>query len=160
MSTLVFLARIAAAAALVLWLGGCSDGQSALVPVSGRVLIDGKPLEYGYIRFLPQNARASSANLDLHGRFTLKCVKQGDGVVPGQHSVAILAAEQLRSGKMLWHAPKKYVDYRSSGLVQLITAPTSDVEINISWAGGRPFVEDTDTGAIEPYRPEIHKPKP
>ena len=35
---------------------GCGDGRPARVPVAGRVLIDGKPFERGYVRFVPQGA--------------------------------------------------------------------------------------------------------
>src|SRR5262245_1469612 len=131
MSAWAIQARFAAAVLCILFFAGCDDGRPALVPVSGHVLIDGKPLTYGFIRFLPPNARASSAKLDENGRFALKCLQDGDGVVVGQHSVAVLGAEQISSVRTLWHAPKKYVDYRTSGLAKEIMGPTSDLEINI-----------------------------
>ena len=33
---------------------GCGDGRPARVAVAGRVLIDGKPVERGYVRFVPR----------------------------------------------------------------------------------------------------------
>ena len=55
---------------------GCSDGRPERFLVSGQVLIDGAPLTYGYIRFVPKDARPSGANLDEGGRFTLSCYEK------------------------------------------------------------------------------------
>jgi hypothetical protein len=42
---------------------------------------------------------------------------------------------------MKWHAPKKYFRYKSSGLTEEITGPTDSLVINLTWDGGKPFVE-------------------
>lgn len=136
---------------------GCGDGRPARVPVSGRVTIDGQPLSYGFIQFRPAGARASSARLNSEGRFTLKCFEDGDGAIPGQHEIVVMANEQIGANKTLWHTPKKYADQQTSGLKQEITGPTENLTIHLSWDGGRPFVEDDNTGAIEPYRPAVHR---
>ena len=34
------------------------------------------------------------------------------------------------------------MDYRASGLKEEINGPTDNLVINISWDGGRPFVEE------------------
>jgi hypothetical protein len=139
--------------------GGCGDGRPARVPVSGQVLIDSKPLAYGQIQFLPKGARASRGTLDEQGRFTLTCFDNNDGAVPGEHAVVVSGSEQISNTKSIWHAPKKYTDASTSTITQQITGPTDSLVINLTWDGGQPFVEDENTGAIEPYRPEIHKPK-
>src|SRR5690242_13923202 len=54
-------------------IAGCSDGRPARVPISGQVLIDGQPLKFGVVKFIPDNGRPSSGNLDENGRFTLHC---------------------------------------------------------------------------------------
>jgi hypothetical protein len=149
----------AAIGVTVLVLNGCGDGRPMRVPVSGRVLIDGRPLTYGFVQFRPAGSRVSAAKLDDQGHFTLKCFAEGDGAVPGSHTIVVMANEPISSTKALWHAPKKYADYRTSGLQQEIANSTYDLVVNLTWAGGQPFVEDEDTGAIEPYRPEIHKPR-
>jgi hypothetical protein len=115
------------------------------------VRIDGKPLTCGFVQFVPADARSSSARLDEDGHFILNCFEDGDGAVIGEHQVAVIAAEQLSPNKKLWHAPKKYVDYRTSGLKKEIAGPMEDLTIDISWDGGRPFVEDVDTGERTPY---------
>jgi hypothetical protein len=127
--------------ALLLPLLGCSDGRPTRVPVSGRVLIDGKPLTLGSVMFVPKGDRPSSGTIDKDGRFTLTCFDKEDGAVVGTHRIAISAVEQVGPGAQKWHAPKKYVDYSKSGLTAEVTGPTNDVLIELSWDGGKPFIE-------------------
>ena len=68
---------------------GCGSGRPDITPVSGQVLIDGQPLCYGVIQFVPSRSRASFGNLDKQGRFQLTCRDTADGAVLGTHSVGI-----------------------------------------------------------------------
>lgn len=120
---------------------GCGDGRPDRKMVSGQVLIDGKPLGYGYVRFVPKNSRPSQAQLDENGRFTLSCYGADDGVVPGVHKVEVNGAEYVSSTEVLWHAPKKYSSFRFSPLTQEISDATDSLVINLSWDGGKPFKE-------------------
>jgi hypothetical protein len=136
--------KAACCVASLMLLVGCGDGRPTRVPVSGRVLIDNQPLTFGTIQFLPAGARASQGKIDKEGRFTLTCFGKEDGAVIGRHSVAVLAGEPISSTKILWHAPKKYKDPQSSGLTQEVTGPNAEVTINLTWAGGKEFVEVED----------------
>jgi hypothetical protein len=120
---------------------GCGDGRPERLPVSGQVLIDGQPLTYGYIRFVPEGARPSGGKLDEQGRFTLSCYGENDGIIPGVHRVEVDASESISSKKIKWHTPKKYFRYTTSGLEQTITEPTDSLVIELTWDGGKPFVE-------------------
>jgi hypothetical protein len=142
----VFLAAIAVTMAM---LSGCGDGRPSRVPVSGQVLIDGKPLDYGFIRLVPKGARPASAEIGADGRFTLKTFEPGDGAVLGTHPVMILAAEPLTSTKQRWHAPKKYADPAASGLTATIDGPTDSLVIKLTWDGGKPFVETVSNSVGE-----------
>jgi hypothetical protein len=122
-------------------LAGCGDGKPSRVPVSGRVLIDGQPLKYGQIQFIPDNDRLSSGRIGSDGRFTLSCFEKEDGAVLGTHRVTVTAGEFVSASKTYWHAPKKYTDQSSSELTQEITGPTNDLVINLTWDGKKPFVE-------------------
>jgi hypothetical protein len=132
----VFIAVMA-----TLTLSGCSDGRPSRVTVSGRVLIDGKPLTLGNIKFVPEGARPSSGKLDSEGRFTLTCYDGDDGVVPGKHRAQISAMEVIGPTKVKWFAPPKYADFRTSELEYEITEPTDDLKIELTWDGGAPFVQ-------------------
>lgn len=120
---------------------GCGDGRPTRVPVSGRVLIDGKPLSYGVVTFIPSDARSSYGRLDNEGRFTLSCFSKDDGVVTGKHKVAVCAGETIGEDHLKWHAPKVYADHHTSELEYEITGPTDSIVIELQWKGGRPFVE-------------------
>lgn len=127
--------------ALIVSVGGCGEGRPQRVPVSGQVLIDGKPLTVGYIRFVPEGARPSGGQLDSQGRFTLTCYDGQDGAVPGKHRVEVAATEQVDETAVRWHAPKRYANFAESGLEVTITEPTDSLTIELTWDGGQPFVE-------------------
>ncbi len=117
---------------LLLLLPGC--GETQRVPVSGRVLIDGKPLRSGTVRFLPDAGPASAAMLDEQGRFTLLCYAGGEGAVVGSHRIEVAAGEVVGESDAKWHAPPKYADFRTSGLAVDITGPTDDLVLELTWS--------------------------
>ncbi|MBI2827277.1 MAG: hypothetical protein HYX69_21605 [Planctomycetia bacterium] len=138
------LAMLVAGVAVV---AGC-DRNPTRVPVSGQVLIDGAPLKFGQVRFIPSGGRPSEGDLDENGRFTLSSFKPNDGAALGVHQVAVIANEQLSYSETRWHAPKKYANYQASGLTQEITGSTDSVVITLSWEGGKPFVEVDKTPPV------------
>ena len=136
--------RFSGVAALIVLTGvanGCGSGRPERVAVSGHVVIDGQPLAFGNIKFVPAGARPSVGKLDENGHFTLTCYDGDDGVVPGTHRVAISASKILSENKVQWFAPKKYADFRTSGLTYEIKEPTDDLKIELTWDGGKPFIE-------------------
>jgi len=122
-------------------LSGCGDGRPSRVPVAGQVLIDGKPLTYGYVKFVKLGSRPAGGYVDDQGRFKLSCYTRDDGAIPGVYQVEVNAGESISGTQRKWHAPKKYANYEVSGLTQEITEPTDSVVINLKWDGGKPFIE-------------------
>ena len=122
-------------------LAGCGPARPDLIEVSGQVLIDDQPLTIGNIKLVPAGGRASWGKIDSNGRFTLSCYETNDGALPAAHRVQVSAIEMISASKAKWHAPKKYADFRTSGLEQTITEPTDDLTINLTWDGGKPFIE-------------------
>lgn len=120
---------------------GCGDDHPHRFPVSGQVLIDGKPVEHGTIQVIPEGDRAASGKLGPDGRFQLTTFKPNDGCVPGKHKVKIVATESPDPQSQLWHAPKKYTNPDESRLTVDITEPTDSLTIELTWDGGEPFVE-------------------
>jgi hypothetical protein len=84
---------------LILTVLGCGEGRPKFVPVSGRVLVDGKPVANLMVTFQPiaternKDPGPGSAGItDAEGRFTLKVSSQqysGNGAVVGKHKVRI-----------------------------------------------------------------------
>jgi hypothetical protein len=126
---------------------GCGDGRPTRVTVAGKVVIDGQPLKFGSVRFVPNNGRASVGQLDQSGAFTLMCFYAGDGALLGKHQVEVNAGEQVSSNRIRWHAPKKYSHFSTSGLTQEIAGPTDSVLIELAWDGGKPYTETEGTEA-------------
>jgi hypothetical protein len=85
-------------------LAGCGDGQSRLVPVSGIVTRDGKPLARALVEFEPVPGRAgdpsfnpsSAGTTDEEGRFRLD-TRFGSGAVVGEHAVKIWEEVKVES---------------------------------------------------------------
>ena len=118
---------------------GCSDGRPKRVLVSGVVVIDDQPLNRGSITFTPEGARSSFSLIDEQGRFVMNCYEGDDGIVPGLHKVSVTCNKPLGDTGMKWFAPKKYSDYRTSGLEYTIEEDTADLRIELTWDGGKPY---------------------
>lgn len=130
---------------LLLTAAGCNRGPER-VPVSGQVLIDGKPLTMGHVQVQPAGARASLGDIDATGRFTLYAKKPSDpGVVLGEHDVAIHAIEVINAGSQRRLVPPLYETPSESKLKVNITGPTDNLTINLTWEGSGkkgPYIEN------------------
>lgn len=126
---------------LVAPIGGCADGRPRRVPVSGRVTTDGAPLKHGSVLFVPDEGRPAGGALDSDGRFTLTCFEKDDGVIPGRYRVQIKGTEPMGEVAQRWHAPMKYSKAATSGIEYDISGGTDSILIELTWDGGKPFVE-------------------
>jgi hypothetical protein len=100
-------ARFWALGALVLALvaagAGCGakNEQKELVPVAGRVTLDGKPVHSTTVTFIPVSGNGSDATAatKLDGSFQLATfrggVTPGDGALPGEYKVVISYSPEL-----------------------------------------------------------------
>ncbi len=122
-------------------LSGCGDSGPAIVPVSGVVMIDGQPLTSGFVMVAPQGQRAASGTIGPDGRFTLTTKKPNDGCYVGTHTVMVTATETINDLSRKWLAPEKYADAAKSGLTLTITEATENAKLELTWAGGKPYVE-------------------
>jgi hypothetical protein len=120
---------------------GC-DGRPARVPVSGTVLIDGKPLTRGNIKFVPADGRPSAGAIGQDGKFTLTCYDGADGAIPGTHRVQIASNRIISDSKIEWFAPRTYADFRTSGLEYQIDEPNDNLTIDLTWGSIKgPYIE-------------------
>jgi len=120
-------------------LAGCGRGPGPVaviekvVPVSGTLTYQGKPLEGFKVALLPTDGRrVASGVTDAAGRFTLGTNRPGDGAPPGSHRVTVVwagpppsddAQEPVIDNPALLpkppvQIPAKYANAESSGLTQ------------------------------------------
>jgi hypothetical protein len=118
------------AATTVLLLGaaaGCQRGPK-LVPVSGTVNLQGKPLESGTVMFQPDQGPLARGAIQSDGSFRLTTRVTGDGCVVGPARVRITCfgrpgpggaatdstQDEVPAGASL--IPKRYTSFGTSGL--------------------------------------------
>ncbi|WP_254508822.1 hypothetical protein [Anatilimnocola floriformis] len=127
-------------------LAGC---QERPIPIAGTVYIDGQPVQGGHIRVIPAHTRSAQAMIDKEGKFRLYTRTVDDGVFAGEHPIEIVSTERLPRGNR-WLIPKKYSDVNTSGLTIKVDKPTSDLRIDLTWDGGKPFVESFENSGDAP----------
>jgi len=88
--------RFWAAAAVCAMLAGCGGSGYKLVPVSGKVTLNGKPVPDAHVSFEPRAVGPGCyGKTDGEGRFTLQSVLDDKpGAVPGTHVVRITTARE------------------------------------------------------------------
>jgi len=149
--TIGTLSNLLTAMLALLVMTGCGDGRPTRVPVAGRVIIDGKPLNQGAIRVLPVDARQASSTIGPDGAFKLTTFTPGDGCVKGTHRVEIIASE-IKGSNRVGLVPAKYRDARTSDLSLTVSGPTTDALIELKWNGEAPSLEPLnatgDSGGI------------
>lgn len=96
---------------------GC-ERPSLLVPVTGRVLLDGKPLPSGVVQFQPASGQAASGQIAEDGSFILSRHARGDGVPPGTYRVAVISYDPTATTDAVENLqiPVKYTRFGSSGI--------------------------------------------
>lgn len=105
---------------------GCKQNPD-VVPVSGTVLYNGKPLPFGIIMFQPEAGQAAQGEIQSDGSFQLSSYGPNDGAVPGRHKISIRCFSRQASadgggspGRLL--IPQKYTRFGTSGLTAEIAA--------------------------------------
>ena len=139
----LFLASLA----LALPAAGCSQAKPATAPVTGRVLLDGKPVAAAAVMFEPLDggvpARGSTG---ADGSFTLSTFARDDGALVGRHRVSIskFVTEGVAANELGLEAapgppglqpkaalPARYADPKTSGLEATVEAEGVSVEFTL-----------------------------
>lgn len=123
---------------------GCGNKHPGLVPVSGTVTIDGKPVPIGQVKISPEGHRAAVGSIDENGKFALTCFELYDGAPIGTHRVTVTAVEQVTETSNRWHAPIQYANQSATDLQVTIDGPTDNLNIELTWEGSEhdgPFVD-------------------
>jgi hypothetical protein len=116
------------AALFLLPLIGCGEKRLTVVPVEGKVLHQGKSLEFGCVMFQPQHGPPATGIIQPDGTFHLSTYAPGDGAVLGSHTIRITCYESQKSKEsrppgdeedrppVHSYIPEKYTLYATSGL--------------------------------------------
>jgi hypothetical protein len=127
---------VAGACCLALCLAGCGDPAGPkLVPVVGKVTVDGQPVKAGTLSFRPDKSKGNTSlhepygEIDAAGNFKL-FTNRKEGAPVGWYRVAVMAAEPVDvgnlSGQARWFANPKYASVDTSGLaVEVVEKPAA-----------------------------------
>ena len=131
---------IAVAALLIGGPMGCDRGLE-LIPVTGEVRLDGKPLDGCSVIFSPvAGGPSASGSTDAKGRFELRCVNRL-GAVPGEHRVAIaknvstLVSDPTGAHSEMrveWFTPQRYSRPDTSGIQKNVSSDEHDFVFDLS----------------------------
>lgn len=109
------------AACMLCLLAGCGSAASDLVPVSGRVVLEGKPLATGTVSLRPNAAKGNASqhqptgSIDAQGRFQIYTTER-PGAAPGWYRVVVFATSQLDdTGKAHPGMPQSIIHLRYNG---------------------------------------------
>jgi len=128
---------------------GCGQAVER-VPVAGKVLLDGKPLTVGTIRFVPADGRPASSPILKDGSFRVERKSLSGsgtevvGLFPGKYQMSIAATESLgeaEDAEVRWLVPRRYGDFRTSGLAADIQGPNESMVVELTWKDS----DNTDT---------------
>ena len=75
---------------------GCGKSGPEIAPVSGRIKVDGQPMENVDIVFQPEDSRSPSyGRTDKDGHYTLGYKRGVEGALVGSHGVSISVSREL-----------------------------------------------------------------
>lgn len=89
---------------------GCGgDGFEKPVPVSGKVVLNSKPVDGAMVTFHSKSGgRAASGNTDKEGNFKLTSVNTDDGAAPGEYAITVVKQETKDGGSSSVDISKGY----------------------------------------------------
>ena len=131
----------AASGLLAVLIAGCGGGLD-LIPVSGTVTLDGKPVDGAAVVFVPvAGGPVASGTTEAGGKFRLMTVNE-PGAVPGEHHVTV--TKQTMHGitadgmpgpdgvRVEWHVPERYSRAKTSGLTATVGGNKPEVSFALS----------------------------
>ena len=100
MNTTKFVSTLVAALLFFLTFAGCNQGGlPGLVAGKGQVFYDGTPLSGATVTFLPSQGladgrRSAVSVTDAEGRFHLRTLNPGDGILPGDYIITVVKTKE------------------------------------------------------------------
>lgn len=126
--------RICFTFAVLILLDGCKKGPP-IVPISGKITIDGKALTTGMITVYQKKFRPATAMIEKDGSFTFKTIQNGDGCLLGEHPITVFSNRNVGETKSEHFIPEEYGNIDRSNAKIKIDGPNADLKINLTWRG-------------------------
>lgn len=130
----------------LLTMSGCGGGNSDVAPVTGKVTVDGEPINYALVTFMPTQGRASGGFTDSDGVYTLDYVVGEKGALIGQHRVYIrtrvakepsygeessVEKDPVRKTGRKELLPKKYCDRDATELTATVEKGSNTIDFDL-----------------------------
>jgi hypothetical protein len=121
---------------------GCGSSGPTLIPVKGRVTLDGKPVADAAVGLIPiEGGPMASGVTNADGVFDLSTGNKS-GAVPGKQAVTVTKVEEIgynkdgsvgpRGLRSVWHVPQKYSRRETSGLTAVVSTDGKDLSLELS----------------------------
>ena len=127
-------------------LAGCGSRHPDVVPVAGRVMIDGNAVKSGRVMFYPEKGRAATGPIQSDGSYVLTTYASEDGALLGSHKVTIQATELIgppppppeeeykvrdKIPVVKWIVPQKYADPTTSDLTAEVKSQKNQIDFSL-----------------------------
>lgn len=137
---------------------GCTRHDHDVVAIAGRVVMDGKAIDGGMIRFVPKLGRPASSEIAEDGGFRLSSESIDKvsllGVPPGTYRVQVSHSEIVDDQTIHWTVPQRYADFRTSGLRVTVAEPTDDLVIELNSQESHDDAKKSSELKMEAIEPE------
>ena len=141
------------AGTMALTFSGCGPSYPPTYQVTGKVTVDGQPLQQGTITFYPTQGRSALGKIQPDGSYTLTTFNDDDGAVPGSHQVTIKATQvsgpaapssfeeelaQAQAGgvsqtaTVTWLVPEKYSRRETTPLTAVVAEKATRIDFDIT----------------------------
>lgn len=122
---------------ILVGVASCGGDSAGLVPVSGKVFLEGQPLPRGSVSYRPDASRGNKSlhhptgEIDAQGNYELMTVGK-KGAPPGRYKVLVFAAEPTGPGPYgtpampRWLHDVRYTSEETTNLsVEVVAQPSS-----------------------------------
>ena len=124
---------------------GCGGSDRLpVIPVTGTVTMDGKPLENVSVTFHPESGRSANGVTNSEGMFRLTTYDTNDGATVGKHQISLSLIQvdipeeipddydyAADAASPLVTIPEKYLSPKTSGLISTIVGDEGVKEVSI-----------------------------
>lgn len=120
---------------------GCGSSYPKCIGVTGHVTYHGKPVTAGIVSFVPigqpaggQLVRPATGDLQADGSYVIRTFRDGQGALPGEYAVTIVAYDYSQKRDELQSLPSliptEYGAPETSGLKVTIPAASGPLQID------------------------------